>query len=199
MFMNIPLELTTGRDGKVDSSVYNKAIMKMIFKPYGDSEKSLFTLMLEEYARENQDVFMTDYFAGDFEKFLYEIADRDEDTKESIKESLNAAKLFVAYNLDEMVSLGDSFSVDRIICQYLLNVDSVNSEIFSWLHKHTKKVAEYSLILPKKIKDCDALEKFARDVESCEGYFPIKDASEDLALRYLMEEYGYEGGEDIDE
>lgn len=199
IFMNIPLELTTGRDGKVDDSVYNETIMEMLFKPLGEDNKSIFIALMEEFAKELPETFILDYFAGDFSKFLYEISDHKEDREQEIKDALDTANLFRAYRTDEMVSLNKSYSVEKIVYQYLMNVDNPKMDIKDWMAEHNDNVSDLNLILPSKIKDGEALEKFAKDIESTEGYFPVESEDEDLAIEYLMEEYGYIGGEEDDE
>ena len=197
MFMNIPLELTTGRDGKIENSIYNDTIMKMIFEPLGKANKSIFTILLEEVAKEHQEIFMTDYFTGDFPILLDEISNHNEKSAESIKFSLNEAKLFVGYKTSDMVSLSNSFSINKVVCQYLMNVDDIKNDIFEWIKKHSENVANYYLILPQRDKDCEALEDFANDVGKGR-YFPLED-TEDLSLLYLKEELGYVGENESNE
>lgn len=195
MFMNIPLELTTGRDDKIDSSEYNNAIMKLIFKPIGEDNKSIFTILLEEVAKENPEIFMADYFKGDINKLFDEITNHNKDMLGAIKKSLDYAELFVAYNVSSMVSLRWSFSVDKIVCQYLMKVKNTKNDIFEWIKEHAEKAENFNLILPQSGEKCEDLEKFAENIGSFEGYFPLTD-SEDLPLLYLMDEYGYVGGDD---
>ena len=199
IFMNIPLELTTGRDGKVDDSVYNKTVMEMLFKPFGENNKSIFISLMEEFAEELQDTFMLDYFSGDFSKFLYEISDHIEDRKQKIKDAFDSANLFKAYGSNEMVSLNSSYSVEKIVYQYLMCVDNPEMDIKDWMSEHYDNVSDLNLILPSKIKDGEALEKFTRDIESTEGYFPVESEKEDLSIEYLMDEYGYVGGDGNEE
>ncbi len=66
------------------------------------------------------------------------------------------------------------------------------------MSEHFDDVSDLNLILPTKIKDGEALEKFAQEIDSTEGYFPVK-SDDDLSLLYLMDEYGYVGGDDYDE
>lgn len=199
IFMNIPLELTTGRDGKVDDSVYNAAIMEMIFNPVGEDNKSIFISLMEEFAEQNSDTFMLDYFTGDFSTFLYEIADHDKDRVEGIKDALDTARLFKAYESEEMVSLNTSYSVEKIVYQYLMTVANPENDVETWMSEHYDNVAELNLILPSKVKDGEALEKFAQEIGSTEGYFPVVSDYDDLSILYLMDEYGYVGGDDCDE
>ena len=64
--------------------------------------------------------------------------------------------------------------------------------------KHSENATDYYLILPPKPNDCDALEKFAKDIGSIEGYFPL-DETEDLSLRYLKDEFDYVGEDESNE
>ena len=93
-----------------------------------------------------------------------------------------------------MVSLNSSYTVDKIVCQYLMDIGKPQNDILRWLKEHSEDANNYYLILPKKVKDWVALVEFAESIGSYKGYFPLK-KSENLSLLYLMEEYGYiEGG-----
>ena len=72
-------------------------------------------------------------------------------------------------------------------------------DIKDWMSEHYDNVSDLNLILPSKIKDGEALEKFTRDIESTEGYFPVESEKEDLSIEYLMDEYGYVGGDGNEE
>jgi len=165
----------------------------------GEENKSIFISLMEEFAEQNLDTFMLDYFTGDFTTFLYEISDHDEEREEEIKDALDTAKLFKAYESEEMVSLSTSYSVEKIVYQYLMNVDKPKNEIKLWMSEHFDNVSDLNLILPTKVKDGEALEKFAQEIDSAEEYFPVKSDYDDLSILYLMDEYGYVGGDDYDE
>ena len=62
-----------------------------------------------------------------------------------------------------MVSLSTSYSVEKIVYQYLMNVDKPNNEIKLWMSEHFDNVSDLNLILPTKVKDGEALEKGEKD------------------------------------
>ena len=76
IFINVPLELTTGRDGIVDNSKYNNTIMRMLFGPFinendrEDFYTAIFYRMFETMADENRNLFMLDYISPKLEEFI---------------------------------------------------------------------------------------------------------------------------------
>ena len=74
-----------------------------------------------------------------------------------------------------------------------MNVDKPKNEIKLWMSEHFDNVSDLNLILPTKVKDGEALEKFAQEIDSAEEYFPVKSGYDDLSILYLMDEYGYVG------
>ena len=80
-----------------------------------------------------------------------------------------------------------------------MTVANPENDVETWMSEHYDNVAELNLILPSKVKDGEALEKFAQEIGSTEGYFPVVSDYDDLSILYLMDEYGYVGGDDCDE
>lgn len=121
----------------------------------------------------------------------------DDFIKDNILKSLEHAKLFEAYKTRKMVSLWDSYSVDKIICQYVREVESSTEDIQDWMQENCKSVSGLSLILPSDEEGRKALEKFAQAVCSVEGFYPIREENKDIAIDYFMDEYGCAGGDEI--
>ena len=199
LFMNVPLELTTGRDGIVDNSAYNEMIMKMLFLPCDDDGQSILNIILEQLSEENEDIFMLDYISFDIENMMHEIALGEEKAIQKIKQAFEHAKIFREYKTKEMVSLWDCYGVDRIVCQYLNTVENPVNDIDKWMQNHSENADGLKLILPRKIKECEEIEAFALAIDSYEGYYPVVEEDRNFALEYLMDEYGFIGGDDVDE
>lgn len=198
IFINVPLELTTGRDGIVDSSDFNAAIMKMLFVPQ-KSETAVFYRLLELLANDNRDIVLLDYFITKIKDFINSISNVCAQDVKVIKKALEYAEIFSAYNKDELVSIRDSYSVDRIICVYQNDIQNPVNDVEEWINNHSDKVDDLSLIMPKTMTGCEKLETFAEAINTVEGYFPLIDDNHDYAVEYMMDEYGYVGGNDSDE
>ena len=80
-----------------------------------------------------------------------------------------------------------------------MDVGKPKNEIKVWMSENFDNVSDLNLILPTKVKDGEALEKFAQEIDSREEYFPVESDDDDLSLLYLMDEYCYVGGDDYDE
>lgn len=199
LFMNVPLELTTGRDGKLDNSIYNQAIMKVLFEPFDEEHESVLNSILEELAEETSDIFMLDYIAGQFEEFVNVISNKDEDVIDKVNKSFEKARLFHAYKTGERVSLSNGYSVDKIIVQYLNAVENSENDILEWMRSKFDNAKDYELILPLKATECTELESFAKNVNTPDGYFPVSEDDRDLPMEFLMNEYGYVEGDESDE
>ena len=199
VFMNVPLELTTGRDGIVDDSDYNNSIMRILFKPYNEGCSTILNRLLESIADENRDIFILVFFSTELEKFIKVLSGNELVEVKMLHKALENTKIFRAYKTDEMVSLWDAYSVDRIISRYINEVPDTINDIAEWMQEHSDNAEGLELILPTKVEEYDEMEKFASVVESQEGYYPIQEDNRDFAMEYLMEEYGYIGGGESDE
>ena len=205
IFINVPLELTTGRDGIVDNSKYNNTIMRMLFGPFinendrEDFYTAIFYRMFETMADENRNLFMLDYISPKLEEFINILCSESGADSKAVKNMLGKTKLFEAYKSKKMVSLWESYAVDRIICLYLKEVQTSINDIDEWMKEQSEKVEGLALILPKEIDDYEKLERFADVVNTPEGYFPIQEDYRDLAVEYMMDEYGYVQEDESDE
>lgn len=198
IFINVPLELTTGRDGIVDNSSFNDAVMRMLFNAENIGTAIFFSL-LENLAHANRELSIIDYFVGNIRELLGVICNVCDVEETTIKEAFEVAKFFAAYKSDEMVSVSESYSVDGIVCLYLNEVQNFNNDIEEWTIANCEKIKERFLILPKSKEACGRLEDFAKAIDTTSGYFPIVDEGRNYAIEYLMDEYGYVGGDGFDE
>ena len=101
-------------------------------------------------------------------------------------------KIFHAYPRGELISLSESYSLDRVIYQYIMNSDNIRNDIEEWMHQHSEESRKFRLLYVRKapVKTCDALEKYVRDLELPEGYFPFTFDGIDCAVDYFRDEYG---------
>lgn len=194
VFLNAPLELTTGRDGIVDSSCFNEAVMNTLFNPI-ECGCALFYNLLENIARENKDLSVIDYIVGNLGALVSTISDVSKAEENTIKGAFESLRIFRAYKSEKMVSLKESYSVDGIVCMYVAEMDNCKNDIDEWVQNHCDKVEKRSLILGETRESSARLEDFSNAVNTEKGYFPIKDRNRDLAIEYLMDEYGYVGGD----
>ncbi|SEM19689.1 hypothetical protein SAMN04487770_12848 [Butyrivibrio sp. ob235] len=196
VFINVPIELTTGRDGIIAGSDYNKAIFGALFIGEGGAP-SIFVKMMELIAKENRELFMLNYLTPHTDLLIEEISKLADTSEGDVKEELDNARLFRSYDTNEMVSLQESYSVDRIVYMYLKDVKECDIEISAWTHEHSSKADDWNLLSLSTADECDKVEAFAEAVGSPEGYFPLVEEACDLTVEFFKDEYGYlEGGEE---
>lgn len=198
LFMNVPLELTTGRDGIIDISPFNTKMKEMLFVPYNEDTPSLLTYVLESIAKKNSQLFMLNYIMGNFEEMITSLANDDEEAYEKIKIAFEKAKLFRQHRTGALACIADGYSVDSIICRYIATVKTPVNDVSEWMKKRASNVSDWKLILPSA-KENDELKRFAEIVASAKGYFPIIETDVDLTLDYFKGEYGFMRKGDYDE
>ena len=199
-FINVPLELTTGRDGIIEDSEYNKTVLELLFVPY-NSCPTVFRSILEIFASENKDVFMLDYIYPNTELFVETIASILGAEECVIYKELEKAELFQSYGSDDMVSIASGYSVDHILYLYCKKVSNWTNSIEEWLQREVDDIEGCSLLRLSTKEQCDHVESFAKTVHTAEGYYPLFKKERDLVIDYISGEYGYvrEAGEEADD
>lgn len=134
MFINLPFELTTGRDEILEDSIYNRRIMDMVFGCKKDS-LSVFGCILQQIALDLPDKEVFEYIKDNISGWIDLISVEDGDKLLHRKE-LEQLLLFHAYPDNELVSINQSYSVDRVIYQYLHTSDDIKHDIEEWLHRN---------------------------------------------------------------
>ncbi|MDO4480951.1 MAG: hypothetical protein Q4B56_07820, partial [Erysipelotrichaceae bacterium] len=84
MNINLPLELSTGRDSILEDSQYNEALFNVIFRTDNFEKNSLFNISLEQMKMENPEINIINLLSQDFDSFKSNI----------LKSSSIALKLF---------------------------------------------------------------------------------------------------------
>lgn len=201
LFINVPLELTTGRDGIIEDSEYNKTVFELLFVPYNNSCPAVFSSILETFAYENKDLFALDYIYPDTEVFVEKLASILNIDESVLYKELEKTDLFQSYGNDDMVSIASGYSVDHILYLYCKKVNNRTNDIEDWLHREVEEIEGCSLLRLSTKEQCEHVEGFAKIVHAAEGYYPLVDKERDIVLDYLSCEYGYveEVGEEADD
>ena len=108
IFLNVPLELTTGRDGIIEESSYNKAVFRLLFAPAGRGI-SVFEKLLEKTASGNRNLFMLNYLMPDFRKLSECIAELTGESAETVRGRFVGLHFFEAYGSNRLASIDESF------------------------------------------------------------------------------------------
>ena len=198
LFMNVPLELTTGRDGIIDISPFNNKMKEMLFVPYTEDMPSIFTYVLESIVKDNAQLFMLNYIMGNLTGMINLLANDDDSAKEKVTKAFENVKLFRQHQTGVLACIADGYCVDSIICKYISTVKTPINDVSVWMKNHASNVKNWKLILPIE-KDNDELMHFAEIVASAKGYFPIIEKGVDLTVDYFKDEYGFMRKGDDDE
>ena len=198
IFINVPLELTTGRDGIIEDSDYNDALFKLLFCANEDCA-SIFNKLLETLGNDNRELFILNYLMPNVKDFVDEICNLTAEEHEAFNKQLEQLHIFKAYDKEELVSLEYAFSVDRIIYQYLKEIQNPSRDIKGWMQENSENAGSLDLLILSTVDECEKVESFAKIVDTTPGYYPLEEDGRDLMLEYMSEEYGYVNGDDEDE
>ena len=194
LFINLPLELTTGRDAVLqgDSSPYNKCIMDMVFR-CGPGMKSVYGMILEEAAEQMPEKEIFEYICADITNWLDDLSKGDSNTNTSLKKELWNLKIFHSYPGNKLVQLKGSYSVDSVIYQYLVSGVEIKIDFERWVEKHYAPSSGMNMINFRRnvVKTTEALEKFVSDVKINEqaNYYPLSKTFVTMVYDYFKEEY----------
>lgn len=199
-YINLPLELSTGRNEVMDESDFNKCIMEIVF---GNKETgiSIMDTILQAIAEENPEKEIFLYLYGHIKEYVQMLSSKTGQVVQEFEDSIDKIKIFHAYPDRHLTSLSSSFSVEPILYRYLARVGTeVNNDIYEWLQSNTTGIENCDLIYVTQDIDkmCEALKKFNVDLERPKGYVPLQTENEDVVMDYFIAEYGasYEEGED---
>lgn len=197
IFINIPLELTTARDGIDKTSEYNIKVLNLIFHPIYDVGYSLFSKILEIMAFENKELFVPIWFGTDFEKFKNTIQRLTDENNESLLEHLANSKILRVNNSSELINIRAAYTISDLILNYINTVKETINDLDEWMQTNSSilQTAQYYLILPERKKEWESLISLAKglNMESTLR-FPLEQDSF-IDIKFLRDEYNKEGEE----
>jgi hypothetical protein len=190
LFINLPLELNTGRDSIMKDSPFNSCVMDIVFLRR-NNKKSIYSLLLEEAAAQVNDNQIFEYLKDGIEEWLTVHSLQDTEQRRKLVEELSELKIFHAYHEKQLVSLKESYSVDSVIYQYLNSGIQAENELSEWLHKHYPETGMMHLINITRniVKNTEALERFVGELQIGNDYYPISNKHKLLAYDYFIDEY----------
>lgn len=192
LFINLPLELTTGRDAvlKGSTSKYNECIFDMVFR-CGKQSKSVYGIMLEEAAENMPEKEIFEYIGPGITNWISNLSEGNESKANSFKNELQNLRLFHSYPNNKLVALNDSYSVDSVVYQYLVSEAPRRNDIERWIKQHYIPANKMHMINIRKnvVKTTEALEKFADDLGIQGGKYPLSKSLIMMVYDYFAEEY----------
>ena len=190
LYINLPLELNTGRDSIMKDSPFNSCVMDIVFQKR-KNKKSIYSLMLEEAATQVNDNQIFEYLKDGIDEWLTVHSSQDPEGRRKLVEELSGLKIFHAYQEKQLVSLKESYSVDSVIYQYLNSGIEVENELSEWLHHHYPETAIMHMISITRniVKSTEALERFMGELQIRNDFYPISNKHKMLPYDYFIDEY----------
>lgn len=189
LFINLPLELSTGRDEILAKSDFNRRIFEMVFGMQF-ADKSVINYILERFAMDHPDIEIFRYLAGHEQEYIQMIEEKTGCPMEDQKQAFDGLKIFHAYPSDKIVSLNPSFSLPSIIYSYIYSGSEIRNNIRVWLDHGDYNCQDYYLIDIKTDiqRTCRELEKFCQRMEIQPDRYPINSSLE-IVSNYFKDEY----------
>ena len=143
--INLPLELSTGRDGILQDSAFNHCIMDLVYKR-GNHPISVYGLMLQEAAEKMPENEVFEYIKDDITDWIDKFCDGEPIAREKLIEEVSGWNIFHSYPKNALVSVNNSFSVDSIIYQYLASEIERKEDFLSWCKKYQKEICQLNMV-----------------------------------------------------
>lgn len=190
LFINLPLELSTGRDGLLQDSAFNHCVMDLIYRK-GDHAVSVYGLMLQEAAENLPEKEIFEYIKDDICEWLDQRSEGNPTTRSKLVEEVSNWNIFHSYPDNALVSLRNSYSVDSVIYQYLDSGIESKNDFLNWCQKYKQDISHWNMIYFKKniVKTTEAMESFAANLEMRQEYYPISNRYNMIVYDYFCEEY----------
>jgi hypothetical protein len=191
MFINIPLELSTGRNEILEGSTFNQAIWKVVF---GSDDISVYSevnyLLCNLMARFSElDIYRC--FSGNVDEYISMISQGNEDDAIVKRRQLSILPLFRSYPSGKPVSLCSSYTAEKIVYEYLYS-DVKPKKIFDeWICEIQGN--EKMSLLSLRNGDFDQineLNSIASNIGEENNRFPMARGDKYMSLSYFESEYG---------
>lgn len=189
IYMDIPLELSTGRNEMMKDSDFNNQIKKLLFLPTVSSA-SILGYMLETMAKEFSDVDIYQYVKNTISEFVTFIAMEPENRNAIITE-MAKLKIFHCANSDELISLNDGYTLPGILYKYCLSVQTPICDIETWCSAKKKIAGKKLLSVGTNQRQVDArvndIENIATELKCKAENYPVLNLDE--VIQYFSSEY----------
>lgn len=194
MFIDVPLELSTGRNEIMVDSLFNHSIMRMLYYPDG-AQCSVMSHVLSCIARENSDCRLYEYIPN-VDAYLSAIAGDSIEEKNTIRGELFNLPIVHAQNQATLLPVSRVFTAPLIVYDYMHNVKESITQYDTWLRSnHSESVPVGNTLASYNDGTRTALRHFAIDVGASTNHYPLGGSENEYVIQYFETEYGTEGGE----
>lgn len=189
--INIPLELTTGRDAIDKNSLYNKKLIGFLFDT-PDTEISVFSYLLKKVSEEKNGIELINYIAGidELTSWAEQITNGiNVNIQHSIKWDLRYMPLLNAAGKETLISLDEGFCLDYIAHKFINNNPQNNELIQKWLFENTEIGKNFDFVMISSEDKHEKLLKLAEYTAECKDRYPYTGEGE-LSLKFFDYVYG---------
>ena len=194
MFIDVPLELSTGRNEIMVDSRFNHTIMRMLYYPDG-ARCSVMSHLLSCIAKENSDCRLYEYIPN-VDAYLSAIAGDSIEGKKAIRGELFNLPIVHIQNQTTLLPVSRIFTAPRIVYDYMHNVKESITQYDTWLRSnHSESVPAGNTLASYNDGTRTALSHFALNVGASTNHYPLGGLENEYVIQYFETEYGTEGGE----
>ena len=191
--VDLPLELSTGRNEIMHDSAFNNTIMRMLYYP--DSARySIIGYALASIAKDNPDCRVYDYFQN-MDAYISAVAGDNLEGQEIIKSELRNIPIVHTYEQNSLVSVGQIYTAQKIVYDYMHDVKENITRYDVWLRNHhLESIPNGCYLASYQDGTRRTLNTYATNVGGNSFCFPLCGQNNELTIQYFEAEYGTEGG-----
>lgn len=195
-YINMPIELSTGRNEILDESAFNKAIWKIVFERDGSSYSVMNYLLCNIVAR-CSDLDLYKYFNGNIDDYIDLISAGNEERAALFRKEIDCIPIFRSYPDGKPVALCSAFTAQDIVYEYLYSDVEKKTNYVQWVNQTYLNGNHMSLLTLKKHSsdEIEELNQLASSIGEDEHRFPITIGDAYMEITYFEKEYGI-GGRD---
>lgn len=199
MYIDMPVELTTGRDDVLENSDFNEAIWMMVFDR-GDNKFSVLNYIYGSLMHSYNDLDLYQYFNKGIDAYIRMISKGNESKYAMYRKELDELPLLRDYSTGKPIPLSSGYTVEPIVYEYIYsNIDEKQSFDYWFRSKHPDYSDKHLISLRKgNLEEIEHIHRFANEIGEDKNRFPIVLGDEYMTISYFEDEYGTIGGEHIE-
>ncbi|MGN1020536.1 MAG: hypothetical protein ACI4O7_09170 [Aristaeellaceae bacterium] len=191
MFIDLPLELSTGRNEVMADSSFNHAVMQMLYDPTG-ARCSVMSCLLACIAREHPACRLYEAIPQ-VNAYLDAAAAFNRDARGAIREELYQLPIVHTWHDNALLPVSRIFTAPGIVYDYMHEVKERTEVYDAWLRaQHPEAVPADCALASRQDGVQRTLKQFAQGVGIPDGRYPLSGPANQYVIEYFEAEYGTE-------
>lgn len=191
IFINLPLELSTGRNEVLEGSAFNQAVWRVVFGSEDISVYSAVNFIFCNLMARCPDLDIYKYFNGNVDDYISMISQGNETDAAVKRKQLDILPLFRSFPDGQPVALSGAYTADRIIYEYVYSEIEPIKPFDDWVS--SKPGNEKLCLLSLRNGDLEQileLNSIASSIGEDKSRFPMMRGDRYMPLTYFESEYG---------